>query len=189
MSLKPWQKRAFFICSNPDCRAFTIAPSTEDKAKFIYTGIVSHITAASAGGPRYDVARTPEQRCCIDNGIYLCATCSIMIDKNGGIDFSPDQLREWKQEHDIWVKGNLNKGASGNEDVLGFSDLEQTIPDLLSEMQADLAATPLIRDIIMLDKSTYAYNWPTDHFGFFEDKAPGVLADCAYSSITVYSKN
>jgi len=99
-----------------------------------------------------------------------------MIDKNGGIDFNPDQLRVWKQAHDIWVKGNLNKGASGNEDALGFSDLEQTIPGLLSEMQADLAATPLIRDIIMLDKSTYAYNWPTDHFGFFEDKSPGVLS-------------
>ncbi len=50
------------------------------------------------------------------------------------------------------------------------------IPDVLSEMQGDLAEHPLIRDIIALPKSSFAYNWPSPHFGFFEDKAPGVLS-------------
>ena len=46
--------------------------------------------------PRYDATLTPEQRSSIDNGMYLCGTYSIMIDKHGGIDFSADELREWK---------------------------------------------------------------------------------------------
>jgi hypothetical protein len=29
-------KRAAFICSNPDCKTLTIAPSDEDSLKFIY---------------------------------------------------------------------------------------------------------------------------------------------------------
>ena len=43
-------KRASYICSNPDCRAFTIAPSSEYDDYFIYNCIASHITAASSGG-------------------------------------------------------------------------------------------------------------------------------------------
>jgi hypothetical protein len=105
-------RRAAFICSNPDCRAFTIAPSLEDPAKYIYTGIASHITAAAPGGPRYDTALTPEQRRSIDNAIFLCGTCSIMIDKNNGIDFLAEQLRRWKEEHNEWVRRNLNKRAN-----------------------------------------------------------------------------
>jgi hypothetical protein len=169
-------KRASFICSNPGCRAFTISPSLTNNSRHIYTGIASHITAASPGGPRYDATMTTEQRTSIENGIYLCATCSVMIDKNGGIDFSVELLRGWKCEHDQWANSNFNKRAQRDEESEEFSELEKLIPDLLNEMQGDLAEHPLIRDIIALGKSTYAYNWPAPHFGFFEDKAPGVLS-------------
>jgi hypothetical protein len=41
--------------------ASKIAPSAEDKTNHIYTGVVSHITAASPGGPRYDGTLSPEE--------------------------------------------------------------------------------------------------------------------------------
>jgi hypothetical protein len=108
-------RRAAFICSNPGCRAFTLAPSTEDISNFIYTGVISHITAAAPGGPRYDASLSPQERSSITNAILLCATCSVMIDKNQGIDFSRETLTSWKDVHEEWVRANLNKRAATNE--------------------------------------------------------------------------
>jgi hypothetical protein len=34
--IKALARRAAFVCSNPDCRAFTIAPSAEDPSKDIF---------------------------------------------------------------------------------------------------------------------------------------------------------
>jgi len=106
-------KRAAFICSNPDCRVPTLAPSGEDEGKFLYVGIAAHICAAAIGGPRYDPEMTPEQRKAISNGIFLCSSCAEMIDKNDGADFPIGQLRQWKAEHEKWVTLNLNKRRVG----------------------------------------------------------------------------
>jgi hypothetical protein len=105
-------KRASFLCSNPGCKSLTLAPSTEDPLKYIYVGVAAHITAAAKGGPRYDDSLTVEQRSSIDNAIFLCSNCSVTIDKNGGIDFTADMLRHWKQAHEEWVREHLNKSPN-----------------------------------------------------------------------------
>lgn len=107
-------KRASFICSNPECRCFTLAASDTDAMKFIYNGIAAHITAASTGGPRYDINKTAEERSNILNGIFLCSNCSIAIDKNNGIDFTVQRLLAWKNEHEIWIRENLNKSITNS---------------------------------------------------------------------------
>lgn len=104
-------KRASYVCSNPDCRSLTLGPSDQDPEKFIYVGIAAHITAASARGPRYDPSLTPEARSSIGNGIFLCAFCATMIDKNKGLDFPTNLLKEWKARHEDWVRNNLNKSV------------------------------------------------------------------------------
>lgn len=106
------RKRAAYICSNPKCRCLTLSPSGNDPEKFIYTGVVAHITAAAARGPRYDPYLTEEQRSSVDNAIHLCSTCATMIDKNQGIDFPVKLLRHWKEEHEKWVAGSLNRHLS-----------------------------------------------------------------------------
>lgn len=105
-------KRASFICSNPDCKCITLCPSREDENKFIYTGKAAHITAAAEGGPRYDENITPEERRSINNGIFLCSICAEMIDKNNGIDFTVEQLKTWKKDHEAWATQNLNKSLN-----------------------------------------------------------------------------
>lgn len=105
-------KRASYICSNPDCRSLTLYPSEKASEEYIYIGKAAHITAASEGGPRYDPTFTPEQRASIENGIFLCSNCADMIDKNNGLDFPVDLLREWKKNHETWVKANLNKSLN-----------------------------------------------------------------------------
>ncbi len=105
-------KRASYICSNPNCRSLTLCPSETDTEKYIYIGKVAHITAASENGPRYDPSLTSEQRCSVENGIFLCSNCADMIDKNKGLDFSVDLLKEWEKDHEAWVKENLNKSVN-----------------------------------------------------------------------------
>ncbi len=105
-------KRASYICSNPECRCLTIAATKLDEDKFTYLGVAAHITAAAEGGPRYEQTLTSSERSSIENGIFLCGSCSIMIDKNNGLDYSIEQLIKWKDEHHQWVQENLNKKIS-----------------------------------------------------------------------------
>lgn len=120
-------KRASYICSNPDCRALTICPSDVNIEKYLYVGKAAHITSAAINGPRYDATLTPEQRRSIENGIFLCATCADMIDKNNGADFSVDQLKQWKSQHESWVRGSLNRSMNS---LLLSPDEERPIIDI-----------------------------------------------------------
>jgi len=104
-------KRASYICSNPECKALTVCPSDTISDKSIYIGEAAHITAAASSGPRYDESLTVEERCSIENAIFLCSSCATMIDKNKGIDFTKEVLRTWKLEHEAWVRSNLNKSV------------------------------------------------------------------------------
>ncbi len=114
MSIKnALRMRAAFICSNPDCRKQTIAPSDGDEEKYLYIGKAAHITAAAEGGPRYDANMSQEERSSILNGIFLCSNCADLIDKNGGRDFPVGILRAWKADHERWVSANLNKRPGG----------------------------------------------------------------------------
>jgi len=74
-------KRVGQRCSNPDCLRPTSGPHTEP-SKSVVVGVAAHITAASAGGPRYDAGLSPEQRRSIDNGIWLCQTCAKLVDSD-----------------------------------------------------------------------------------------------------------
>lgn len=89
-------KRVGYICSNPSCKRHTSGPHEQsDKSTII--GIASHVTAASPLGPRYDSTLSQEERISIDNGIWLCGNCSILIDKDEK-RYTVDLLRDWKRD-------------------------------------------------------------------------------------------
>lgn len=102
-------KRASYICSSHSCRSLTLCASEADPEKYVYNGKIAHITAASEGGPRYDSSLSSKERSSVENGIFLCSNCADIIDKNKGVDYSPDVLRKWKMEHEMWCKENLNR--------------------------------------------------------------------------------
>ena len=104
--------RAAFICSNPSCKKMTVGGAVNDEEKTVCLGVVSHIIAASPNGPRSDESVDPNYIKSIDNGIYLCTTCSHKIDKNNGIDYPTTLLHSWKKEHEQWVQENLNKSIT-----------------------------------------------------------------------------
>lgn len=103
-------ERAGFICSNPSCNRITIGPVTADPARSTKTGVAAHICAASPGGPRYDMSQSPMQRSSIANAIWLCATCSSLVDKNNGMDYPAEHLRRWKRDHEELIKVCLEGG-------------------------------------------------------------------------------
>lgn len=99
--------RVGWHCSNQDCRAATIGPTS------IQTGVnnigkAAHIAAAAPGGPRYDIAMTPSQRRCINNGIWLCSTCADMIDRDPFL-YSLKVLHAWKDQAEAFAKDQLGK--------------------------------------------------------------------------------
>ena len=87
-------KRVAYHCSNPDCYIITSGPHT-DISKSINIGVASHITAAAPGGPRYNTNLTAEKRSSIENGIWLCQSCSKLIDTDEKA-YTIAILNEWK---------------------------------------------------------------------------------------------
>lgn len=82
------------ICSNPQCNAVTSGPQdTPEKA--LNVGVAAHITGAAPAGPRYNASLSPKERRHPDNGIWLCQTCSKLVD-NDVPQFPEQVLRAWK---------------------------------------------------------------------------------------------
>jgi hypothetical protein len=87
--------KAGYRCSNSECRKPTIG---SDAAQIGITnlGVAAHITAAAAGGPRFNPNLTPEERRHESNGIWLCQNCAKLIDSDLGY-FTVELLLTWKK--------------------------------------------------------------------------------------------
>jgi hypothetical protein len=90
----------------------TVGPADMDPTLTTKRGKASHICAAAKNGPRYDPKQTPEERASIQNGIWLCSGCADLVDKNGGIDYPPTVLRQWKAEHEKMIAQLVKAGSS-----------------------------------------------------------------------------
>jgi hypothetical protein len=87
-------RRVAYHCSNTSCRALTSGPHSESD-RYVNIGVASHITAASAGGPRFDSSLSPLERITSDNGIWLCQSCAKLIDSDD-IKYTVAVLAGWK---------------------------------------------------------------------------------------------
>lgn len=81
-------KRVNYRCSI--CDVQTAGPKTgSDKAFTI--GKAAHIKAAAPKGPRYDESQTPAERRSIKNGLWGCANCADIIDRDE-VAYSVEEL-------------------------------------------------------------------------------------------------
>lgn len=85
------------ICSNPDCKVYTFGPTMEQRKGYSNIGVAAHIAAAAPGpgARRYDPTMTSEVRSSAANGIWLCQSCSKLIDTDE-VRFPVGLLNEWK---------------------------------------------------------------------------------------------
>ena len=119
------EKKSGYRCSNPACRKMLIGPS-EDFKEITYLGIVSHICAASPGGPRYDPSMTPEERADEENGLLLCRYCAALVDVDER-SYSVDLLRSWKMQAYQSALNMLMAPASPPEDPLCWSVIRNLV--------------------------------------------------------------
>jgi hypothetical protein len=145
-------KRVGFRCSNPHCRQLTSGPHTEPTGS-INIGVAAHITAASPGGPRYDVYISAEKRKSQDNGIWLCEKCAKLVDSDE-VRYTVGKLREWKRIAEAETLKQIESRPVYPQqfEETPFEKLETLIPDLLAEMRDDLARYPFEREFVLLKK-------------------------------------
>ncbi|MEQ9919772.1 HNH endonuclease signature motif containing protein [Pectobacterium brasiliense] len=91
--------RAAYICSNPECNTLTIGPALNDIELKNKKGEAAHIIGEKPGAARYSLNSNVNVDG-VENGLWLCANCHSLIDKNNGVDYSDLQLFEWKKEHE-----------------------------------------------------------------------------------------
>ncbi len=108
--------RVGWKCSNPHCRRATRGAGTE-KTDIVNIGVASHIAAASKGGPRYDESMTVQERKSFENGIWLCQSCSKLIDSDVK-RYTVDKLKKWKELSEQMAILDLEETAvdQANED-------------------------------------------------------------------------
>lgn len=113
-------KRVGYKCSNPECRVNTIGSnSNEEKSTSI--GVAAHICAASKGGPRYDSDQSSDERSSYGNGIWLCTSCSVIIDRDP-IKYTKEELVKWKNISEYLSTTELNKSQISNSDFTNQID-------------------------------------------------------------------
>ncbi len=103
-------KRVGYLCSN--CKQPTIG-ANEVFNKSTSIGIAAHITSAAPGGPRFNPDLIAEERRDIGNGIWLCANCSILIDKDP-FKYTVDALYELKLKAEEESRQKLNGAFQGS---------------------------------------------------------------------------
>jgi hypothetical protein len=88
--------RVGYHCSNPACICSTSGPALNEQ-RTVNIGVGAHIAAASKGGKRYDLNMSPAERSSGANGIWLCQSCSKLIDSDEQRYAAP-LLHQWKKD-------------------------------------------------------------------------------------------
>ncbi len=109
-------QRVAYKCSRPECRKQTIGPHRKEE-KVTMVGVAAHIKAAAPRGPRYDNLLTPEERINIKNGIWLCPSCSTLIDKDPD-KFPIEVLNEWKARSESMTWDELMQTPTTSERII-----------------------------------------------------------------------
>lgn len=91
--------RASYLCSL--CGCSTVGPSDEGTSAVTMIGVAAHICAAAPGigARRYHPGMSPEQRSHINNGIWLCQSCGVLVDRDEQ-RFTVNELHRIKREHE-----------------------------------------------------------------------------------------
>lgn len=163
-------KRVSYRCSNPNCRKITVGANS-DPEKFTNMGVAAHITAAAAGGPRYDGNLTSAERKSISNGIWLCNQCSVLIDKDIGL-YPVDKLRNWKNIAEKQSQNEVNDMGISQEDPDDFDLWEMDFEKAYDNFEKCSTVLCNIQSLLARARNTVSwdnrselklFSWLNDH--------------------------
>ncbi|MGN2614738.1 hypothetical protein [Aliivibrio fischeri] len=152
-------ERVGYRCSNPKCGVATAGAKIGCTNKAAKIGVAAHITAAAPGGARYDPKLTTSQRKNISNGIWLCHSCSVLID-NDEFNYSVEHINGWKSQAELSANAQIGKRSNNANNAL-FHQAESArikqfidfIYDLFYEF--DLGLGSLSVDVYYVDKFVF----------------------------------
>ena len=133
-------ERVGLLCSNAECRVLTKAAHTDDE-RSLSVGVACHISAAARGGPRYDETQTSDERSAISNGLWLCAKCATLIDKDP-VRYPVPLLRQWKTQAEREATERIGKPYSAPREASVVDRLKALPPGTT----ARLSYVPLNRE-------------------------------------------
>ncbi len=118
------------MCSK--CKRSTSGPSDESPSAVTNIGVAAHISSAASGqgARRYDPNMTSEERRHISNGIWLCASCSVLIDRDEE-RFTIAELRRIRDEHEASRRIDGDNEIDRSEVIAIGRDII-TVGDILS---------------------------------------------------------
>lgn len=103
--------RAGYRCAM--CGCATVGPSDEAPDASTSVGVAAHICAAAPGGRRYDPKMTSAERSHVNNGIWLCASDSVLIDRDE-VTYTVEALHRIKRGHEAKSKAAIGKPATAS---------------------------------------------------------------------------
>jgi hypothetical protein len=108
-------KRVGYRCSNPGCRRPTCGASQKPDG-YVSIGVAAHILAAASGGKRYDKSMSTRERKSILNGIWLCQSCSKLIDSDE-LRYPKELLYQWKHDAEAEAIWDLERYSTRDVDL------------------------------------------------------------------------
>lgn len=115
-------------CSNPKCRKITCGPK-ESVEGYVNIGVAAHICAAAPGGKRYNPYMSKEERSSAENGIWLCQSCSKLIDSDEG-KYTVQILHKWKQDAEKITHEELTQERDTCPlERISLSDIQRKLAD------------------------------------------------------------
>ncbi|WP_313140855.1 HNH endonuclease [Stenotrophomonas sp.] len=127
--------RSGLICNNPSCQTITTGPSDGKGALKLKIGEAAHISSKRKGQARYDDLMSDEARAKVENGIWLCASCHTLVDKNKGVDFPAVKLVEWKRSHEDLIRSLLHSHRSPVPLLRRFTEEGQVAQDIIDLLE------------------------------------------------------
>ncbi len=136
--------RVNYICSNPTCRKYTLKPKVTVLDGWEILGDAAHIKGSRPGAKRYDPNMTSKQRKSVENGIWLCKRCHVIIDSEP--DWATVKLlQSWKTDAELRA---VNNSAEDDFKQSAIDNLTIAIRNLNSFLDQN-----------MLDKLIYDNLW------------------------------
>lgn len=188
-------KRVGYRCSNPICRCITIgANSNPNKSTNI--GVAAHISAAAQGGPRYNSKLSTEERTSLNNAIWLCQTCSVLIDKDPDM-YSTELLRDWKVQAESASMNEINnprKVENYNYDELSDDGIDPWIEDFEAEFEKLEQESSVYVDIIsLLAACRRTMSWDNRSelklYSWLEEHSENEISELDINELIVIRKN